>query len=277
MACGNRDFVVTVNKDCPFCSELSKCGFCDQCHHVRVRSNSELWHKENLINLGVSYLPDNWNYMAWVDADIIFSNSSWAEDTIAALQHYHIVQMFQNATDLGPKGEFLKNFDGFVYKYSTDNQLKSLKYAKLDGHPGYCYATTKYGWNSIGGLFDVGILGSGDRIMLYCWLGIYESSIPKGSHHNYITYVKSYQDRCQKAINYSIGYVKGTILHEFHGKKKDRQYDKRWQILVKNNYDPIADIKKNNYGVWEFVGNKHLLIAEIKKYFSERNEDSIDL
>src|SRR5208282_5642845 len=37
--------------------------------HLQLRSNHELWHKENLINLGVARLPATWKYLAWIDAD----------------------------------------------------------------------------------------------------------------------------------------------------------------------------------------------------------------
>lgn len=34
-------------------------------HHVQVRSKSELWHKENLLNLAISRLPREVEYICW--------------------------------------------------------------------------------------------------------------------------------------------------------------------------------------------------------------------
>ena len=34
-------------------------------HHVQVRSKSELWHKENLLNLAISRLPPEVEYICW--------------------------------------------------------------------------------------------------------------------------------------------------------------------------------------------------------------------
>ena len=41
-----------------------------------VTSNSVLWHKENLLNIGISNLiKEGWENIAWLDSDIIFENS----------------------------------------------------------------------------------------------------------------------------------------------------------------------------------------------------------
>ena len=45
----------------------------DNPRHVRLRTAYELWHKENLINLGVQHLPRDWKYVAWIDADVSFA------------------------------------------------------------------------------------------------------------------------------------------------------------------------------------------------------------
>ena len=37
--------------------------------HIQVRSGSEVWLKENLINLAIQRLPLAAKYIAWVDAD----------------------------------------------------------------------------------------------------------------------------------------------------------------------------------------------------------------
>ena len=39
-------------------------------NHLQLESSDPIWHKENMINLGVKILPTDWKAMAWVDADI---------------------------------------------------------------------------------------------------------------------------------------------------------------------------------------------------------------
>jgi len=61
--------------------------------YLNVVTQSEIWLKENLINLGESrLLPNDWKYMAWVDCDVHFRDPNWALNTIHQLQHYNILQ-----------------------------------------------------------------------------------------------------------------------------------------------------------------------------------------
>ena len=68
---GNQKFIIT-NKN--------------NKHHLQLKTEVPLWHKENMINLGVKYLlPKNYKAFAWIDADIEFDSSSWALDTLKIL------------------------------------------------------------------------------------------------------------------------------------------------------------------------------------------------
>jgi hypothetical protein len=44
-------------------------------HHIQVRSFFELWHKENMLNIGIRRLPIDWEYVAWIDADVQFTRA----------------------------------------------------------------------------------------------------------------------------------------------------------------------------------------------------------
>jgi hypothetical protein len=150
MAYGDQKFIVTKSKN-P--------------NHLQLRSETPIWHKENMINLGVKYLlPKNFKAFAWVDADIEFESPHWAQDTLKILNgSKDVVQLFSHCIDMGAKEETLNTFNGFGYRYS-----KNKKYT-LDGkdywHPGFAWAMTRKAYEKIGGIYDKGILGSGDNIM----------------------------------------------------------------------------------------------------------------
>ena len=74
----------------------------DHSQHIQLRTSTELWHKENMINIGISRLPANWEYVAWIDADVTFARPDWALETLHQLQHYKVVQMFSDCMDLSP-------------------------------------------------------------------------------------------------------------------------------------------------------------------------------
>jgi hypothetical protein len=47
---------------------------------IRFRSNEVMWYKENLTNIALLSIPKEYNFLSWIDADIIFHDSdlvSW--------------------------------------------------------------------------------------------------------------------------------------------------------------------------------------------------------
>src|SRR5437867_111536 len=68
--------------------------------HLQLRTRDELWIKENALNLLVQRLPSDWAYCAWLDADVSFLRSDWANETLHQLQHYDVVQLWTDALDL---------------------------------------------------------------------------------------------------------------------------------------------------------------------------------
>ena len=189
------------------------------CLHLKVELTDRIWIKENLINLAIRNLPEPWTYVAWVDADLTFTNESWVQDTIQALKKVDVVQMFDSAVNLGPNGETLKTERGFVYQYLNSPIPYHAKNKYGVWHPGYAWACHRRAYEKMGGLFDVGILGSGDRHMALAWIGKGELSYPNNIHLDYMVSLKTFQDKCQ---GIQLGYVPGTILHHFHGSLKDR-------------------------------------------------------
>ena len=73
-------------------------------NYVRVRASGihKVWIKECLLNLGISATADA-KYIATVDADVRFRSRDWARDTVHALQHFHIIQPWAYAYDLGQR------------------------------------------------------------------------------------------------------------------------------------------------------------------------------
>lgn len=98
--------------------------------HIKLRTKSELWLKENAINLGVQSLPRDWEQVCWLDSDVHFLRPNWVGECIHKLQHYSFLQMFSHARDLGPNYEMLPedyhhaNGIGFVHAWK-EGKVKS--------------------------------------------------------------------------------------------------------------------------------------------------------
>lgn len=260
MAFGNRPFELTEENDPT---------------DIQVRSSHNIWLKESLLNKAVNHLPKDWEYVAFIDADIQFARPDWAAEIIHMLQHHYVVQPFSHAVDLSPQFEIIGKHNGFIYSYR--NNLKfNKKY--LAWHPGFGICMTKEAFNHLGGLFDYGILGSGDRHFMEALIGEAERGIPVKLHNTpYHKHLKIYQDRALKFLKKNIGYMEGTINHFYHGRKQDRGYQTRWKILTNNKYNPDYDLKRDSHGIWQLTDNNIKLRDDIHNYFLSRNEDSVDL
>ena len=61
-------------------------------HVIQVRARNVMWVKERLINLAIARLPDHVTKVAWLDADILFTNAAWAQQTSALLDRWPLAQ-----------------------------------------------------------------------------------------------------------------------------------------------------------------------------------------
>lgn len=242
--------------------------------HVRVVTDHPIWIKENLINVAVQQLPSAWKYMAWIDADITFLNSTWVEDTLKTLQSYDVAQMFQSCANLGPSGETLKLDQSFFYMQATSGKPYHPKAKYGFWHPGYAWACTRKAYDQMGGLVDFAILGSGDRHMALALIGLVECSHPGNIHPQYAQRLRDFQAKC---TGLRASFVPGTILHHFHGSLADRKYQERWNILTKNQYNPDQDIVRAPNGVLQLTKPGLRLRKELAAYFVGRNEDNTDV
>ena len=253
---GNQNFVIT-NENNP--------------NHLQLRSDVPLWHKENMINIGVKkLLPRGWKSFAWIDADIEFENNTWAIDTLKVLNGCSdIVQLFSHCADLDENDLTMSVFNSFGYQYSKGN--KYCGKGPNFWHPGYAWAMTRKAYEKVGGLYELSILGSGDHMMAYSLIGNALNSISKLANEQYRQSIRDYQNKCN---GLRLGYIPGVIRHYYHGTKLNRKYNERWSIIINNNYDPTIDIEYNDDGL--LIPTNHFSISfrnEIMDYFKVRNED----
>jgi hypothetical protein len=258
LAYGKQKFIVTNSKNKK---------------HLQIRTEHPIWHKENMINVGIQkLLPEDWKAVAWIDADVEFDNSSWVKDTLKILNgSKDIVQLFSHCIDMDQNEEAMSIFPSFCFQYT-----KQLPYSKKPvnfWHPGYAWACTRKTYDLLGGVYEKGILGSGDNIMALAFV----QKVKHAMNENYTEdYKESMYEFQRKAKSVRIGYVPGIIRHYYHGSKKNRNYENRWKILVTHNYSPSQHITKDENGI--LIPTKSCpseLLSDINNYFKSRNEDEM--
>jgi hypothetical protein len=240
--------------------------------HIVVPTKHTLWLKENLVNIGAKSLPADWKYISWIDADILFLNAEWVEETKECLEVFDVVQLFQSAVNLGPRGETIKVDKSFGYMHSQSGTPYTLNDKYGFWHPGYAWACTRKAWDKMGGLIDWAILGSADRHMALAWIGKSDLSRPGNIHTNYKKLLRDFEQECK---GFKVGNINGTILHEWHGSIENRKYKERWSILIDHNFDPITDIGITKSGVIQFTNSGLKMEKDMKMYFQGRLEDSL--
>jgi len=249
----------------------------DEPTHLQLRTESEIWTKENMINLGVRrLLPRDWRYLAWVDCDIEFRDPTWAVHAMHEAQRFGVLQPWQSAADLGPQGQIMRTFDSFgaVYQSGVKMWTKPGDPYKM-GHSGFAWVCTRAWYEAVGGLFEIAILGSGDAHMAWASIGRFETSLHGGMSAGFKRAAQDWQTRAMRFGHGEVGFSRGRIEHSFHGPKVRRAYRERWQILVDHAFDPFVDLRYDAQGVLQLVG-KPKLEKEIRAYNRARSEDSID-
>lgn len=256
---------------------------------IQVRSSQEIWLKENLINLAIQRLPQDWKYVAWIDADINFARPDWVGECIQKLQHYHVIQMFSEAHDLNYNYECIKIHKGMLWCYKNEYKVspKPPKSSYGTGefikdkvsywHPGFAWAARRQAIDDLGGLIDWGILGGGDTFMAYALLGMLGArTMPNSLGAAGVRWLTEWQNRAEKNIRRNVGYMDGVIYHYWHGSRKNRAYWDRGTILTNAKFDPEKDLRRDWQGVWALNPDNIKLRDDARKYFSQRNEDSIE-
>ncbi len=273
LAYGDRPFEVTST---------------DNPNDVQLRTKHELFHKENLLNIGVQRFPAGWRYGAIIDADFHFVRHDWALEGVQQLQHHEWVQLFSSYTDLsgqtlgtghrpiGQNNGFAFNYvqNGYSVAAHPEGFADSSAYGgRRVGATGGAWSFTRGAWDTTGGLLDRCILGHGDWFMAFGLVGERAPDMRIANYSPaYRDYIHAWQDRAA-GCNRNVGYVDCHATHGFHGPKARRAYSSRDAILVGQKYDPSRDVHPDWQGVLQLASHKHKLRDEVRRYFISRSED----
>jgi len=127
---------------------------------------------------------------------------------------------------------------------------------------------------TVGGLLDICILGSGDHHMAVGLAGRdipHPDTIQGGSVYRMA--IRSWQDRAA-SLTHNIGYVEGHAIHHYHGPKTCRGYGWRPRVLRAHDFDPYRDLFRDAQGIYQLTPEKPALRDDIRAYFRSRNEDA---
>lgn len=225
---------------------------------IAATENNFLWQKERLVNLGIEQLPTEYDAIAWIDADLIFRNRHWYEQTCQMLHDYPVLQLFETVTYLGPDGET-------PHRHGCGSASAGEKL--VFRAPGGAIAVRR---DIIpNGIYDRDVLGGGDQIFMGACLGTHQTFWRK----RHPPWRDAIQQWCESFGTHSVGVVPGNVKHLYHGSREGRQYTSRHQILATHAYDPTTDIRVGDNGLLEWASDKPDLHSAVRGYFTDRQED----
>ncbi len=241
---------------------------------LRVRSKSVLWQKERLLNRLVVSLPDVFQKVAWVDADVLFSSPSWIVDASDALDDYPVVQLFttlrQRDDRLGSDGMNVLESFASLYQQDPDGALGPTYFHH--GHTGIAWAGRRE-WIERYGLYDCCLSGTGDHLMAHTFIGDWQPGcIGIGQGPAYLHFVQ-WSERVYPSLRARLGVVPGQATTLWHGPLSARDYYGAVCAMRNFGFDPLTDLRLNEDGCWEWSSDKPELHRWTHEYFFRRRED----
>jgi hypothetical protein len=243
---------------------------------VRVRSQSVLWQKERLLNVLIRTMPDRYTKVAWIDADILFSNPAWIPETCDALDDFPVVQPFVQAAPV-PRGSTRATTGGdalvsFAYLYQLDPDGVLGPTYWNHGHTGYAWAGRR-DWMETHGLYDACLSGTGDHLMAHGFVGDWQPEclgIGKGAAYRHFA---SWSNHVYPSVRSRVGAIEGTAFSLWHGPESERGYYNAVCTLREGGFDPAADLQVGPTGCWEWASEKSWLHDWAADYFVRRRDD----
>ena len=91
-----------------------------------------LWQKEALLNKAETLVPDHYENIAWIDADIFIDDELWVEKTIKELETHDVIHLFQSALLLDKHRSIFLKIPSEVFAYK--NIIFNTKQIKFFGN-----------------------------------------------------------------------------------------------------------------------------------------------
>lgn len=245
---------------------------------IQIRGKDILWQKERLLNIALENLPPTCRYVAWLDADIVFTDDDWVRSACRMLEDVPLIQPYHHVQELNAAGEIMRTRQSLVAAL----QSKRISPAVFDQcglslelaySPGFAWAARRELLDECG-LYDALIVGGGDKAMAAAAYGRTEGirrafglTPPQTDH--LLRWATAFADR----VGGRTGYLDHTIIHQWHGDISQRKHLARQEILKRFHFDPARDLTLDQDRCWRWANDHPKLRQQVVQYFQERQED----
>jgi hypothetical protein len=265
---------------------IGECAFGDQPFELvpsnsvfQFRTPDVMWQKERLLNLTIDRVPDRYTKIAWVDADVLFTNPRWIAEASERLDEFPVLQPFSHAVRLRPRD--MNDFGagersrGFCFTRSALPALSRLPNS-IHGHTGFAWAADRQLLSDVR-LYDAAIAGTGDHLMAHAFSGDFATPCLRvvfGGGSGFLDHFRQWAEAAWDRARGRLGYVSGAALHLWHGETANRGYVSRYRQLATRAYDPAVHLHAEPGDLWTWSDQGAFLSKWANRYFRDRREDS---
>jgi glycosyltransferase involved in cell wall biosynthesis len=243
----------------------------------QIRTDDILWQKERLLNLGIErLLSEGYRNVAWLDADVLFTDPQWPEKAVDILDTVPLCQLFSHSVREEEMHKPYSARRGVVYDFKRAHKARLMGLSC-----GYAWAANASLLKTCL-LYDAAIIGGGDAAI---WLAAiraptsrawkrqmsriksFQSYGPYLREH-YLEWAKRFGDQVQRQV----GYVDQKIIALYHGKIRNRAYTTRYLSIPE--FSPQRDLVRDEVGCWSWrKAASENLQEKVRVYFFLRQDD----
>lgn len=212
---------------------------------IEAEPGQVMFQKEALLNVGFRSLPDDVQYVAWLDADLIFDRDDWARAAVDALQGNAAVHLFSEV----------------IRERSQGGPLETSSRA-----PGGGWAAHRGLLSD--GLYAHAVLGGGDDIARRAMVGKKQVIVStEAARLHAAQWGRHVNTLCGRRV----ATLDGSVRHLYHGEWKARRYQDRHRWLTEADWNPATDVTVASNGLLQWTRGDVAEIAE--SYFQRRTAE----
>lgn len=200
--------------------------------------------RENLINVGAGYLPDDWQFMAWIDQHIWWEDPYWFEKAMWLMSHYNIVHLLNGNDFWDIHNKTMYHLDGFARIWT---EVGDRFWMHDPRQCGCAWSMRREVYEALGGILDICIGTKCDLYQNYAFAGMtYTSQI---GNQEYADEVAKWQRHAIDVFQKKMWFLDTKIIHFQHCDIRDgcktSEYNDQIYALMRNNYNPRTDLTRD--------------------------------
>lgn len=266
---------------------------------IQLRTIDVMWHKERLLNIGIErLLAEGYQKIAWLDGDIVFHDKDWPQRLSETLDKANLCQVFGKVAIVDTAQDYPLIAPSSVKYFLDRDNLHSQTPNNLPGLIQGCllWAQSGFGWAARADvlrqqlLFDKAIVGGADKLIFIASV----SDNHSGKQFVSQTYSTVYCEQCghrnrseaftesflewarawHAAVDGKVTYANLQISDMYHGKRQDRNYLGRRELMYRHDYNPDNDVSIDESGCLAWASDNTGLHRDVESYFLSRREDT---